>query len=101
MQALPIPSDGDRNRAPGLLALFWTPFPITLFLVSTRVYVRTRMKNFGWDDGCMIAAWVSMILNTIAAAHSDIKGYLGFIYRGPGSFYSLRSQWRCTTSCFP
>ena len=72
MQALPIPSDGDRNRAPELLALFWTPFPITLFLVYTRVYVRSRMKTFGWDDGCMIAAWVNITLNTATAYHTLI-----------------------------
>ena len=61
MQALPLPPDGDQNRAPQLLALFWAPFPITAVLVSTRLFVRLRLKNLGWDDYLMFIAWVTQL----------------------------------------
>ena len=59
MEPLPRPLDGDRNRAPALLALFWTPFPLTVALICARIFVRLRFKNLGMDDYAMLFAWVA------------------------------------------
>lgn len=50
MSGLPPPPDGDQNRGPALLAAFWTPFPITVMLIFTRLYVRISMRNLGPDE---------------------------------------------------
>lgn len=57
-----MPIDGDRNRVAVLLAIFWAPFPFTVVLTTTRLYVRLRLKNLGLDDYTMFAAWVSDFL---------------------------------------
>ena len=59
MEPLPRPSDGDRNRASALLALFWTLYPFTVALIFARLFVRLRIKNLGLDDYAMFLAWVA------------------------------------------
>lgn len=58
MESLPPPSDGDRDRASALLAVYWVPFPFTFALISARIFVRTRIRSLGLDDYTMILAWV-------------------------------------------
>ena len=55
-----MPPGGDQNRAPALLAVFWTPFPITVVLLCARLFVRLRLKNVGLDDCSMVLAWVEI-----------------------------------------
>ena len=58
MEPLPRPPDGNQNRASGLLAVFWAPYPITVILLAARLFVRLRLKNLGMDDYSMFLAWV-------------------------------------------
>ena len=55
---LPQPPDGDQNRAPALLAIQWSFFPVAFALILARIYVRRQLSSFGMDDYWMIAAWV-------------------------------------------
>lgn len=63
MSGLPPPPGGDRNRGSALLAVFWTPVPITIMLIFTRLYVRISMRNLGPDDYLMFVAWVKMVFS--------------------------------------
>jgi hypothetical protein len=56
--SLQAPPDGDVDRSPSLLALFWTPYPVMLAIVIARITVRLKMRNFGPDDGLMVASFV-------------------------------------------
>ena len=52
------PEDGDRNRAPKLLTIFWTQILISLIFISLRVYVRVSIRSMGMDDYTMLVCWV-------------------------------------------
>lgn len=58
---LTMPEGGDQNRAPQLLAIFWTQVPISLTFLCLRVYVRVSIRNFSYDDYTMIVTWVSRL----------------------------------------
>lgn len=58
MEPLPRPPDGDRNRGPQLLAMWWTELSICIIMVAMRFYSRYKLKNFGTDDWLMLAALV-------------------------------------------
>ena len=59
MEPLPRPTDGDRNRGPQLLAMWWTELSICIIMVVLRFYSRYKLKNFGTDDWLMLTALVS------------------------------------------
>ena len=59
MEPLPRPTDGDRNRGPRLLAMWWTELSICVIMVVLRFYSRYKLKNFGTDDWLMLTALVS------------------------------------------
>lgn len=58
METLRPPPDGDQNRAPALLAIFWAPFVLTVALLSARIFVRIKSQTLGVDDYSMFLAWV-------------------------------------------
>lgn len=64
MEALPRPPDGDQNGAGAMLAIIWTPFPLTLLFVSLRLLARKMIKGLGADDFFMAFAWVYDLLLT-------------------------------------
>lgn len=59
MEPLPRPADGDRDRGPQLLAMWWTELSICIVMVAMRFYSRHKLKNFGTDDWLMLTALVS------------------------------------------
>ena len=60
MSALPPPPDGNRDRAPKLLAIFWAQISISFLFVAARAYVRISIKRLRWDDYTMFACWVKL-----------------------------------------
>lgn len=82
MEPLPGPLDENRNRAPALLAIFWTPYPFTVALICARLFVRLRIKNLGLDDYAMFLAWV-------AAPCADIYEYM---LTGQQVFYTISTS---------
>ena len=58
MEPLPRPVDGDRDRGPQLLAMWWTELSICIVMVAMRFYSRYKLKNFGLDDWLMLTALV-------------------------------------------
>lgn len=63
---LPVPpAGGDANRGPALLACIWTPFPFTVFLLGSRLYVRLKINGMGIDDYLMVISWVGDITDSI------------------------------------
>ena len=88
--ATPIPCmPGDR--AP-LVVIFMVLFTtLATVLVALRVYTRTRLVSggLGWDDACIVIAWVRKDLDNIGRKLllSKIPGTLipcgGFGYRAP------------------
>ena len=72
MEVQPRPLDGDKNRAPTVLAIFWVPYPILVILIAARMFVRSRTQYLGLDDYFMFLAWVrafeytSLIVLTIS-----------------------------------
>ncbi|KAK4693819.1 hypothetical protein P7C71_g3651, partial [Lecanoromycetidae sp. Uapishka_2] len=52
-----IPSHGDRNLGPMLLAVNWVVFTPSVLIVCLRTITRVWIThNFGWDDGVMVLA---------------------------------------------
>ena len=41
-----------------LLVVYWAQFAIALIFVSSRVYARSLVRGFGWDDVCVLIAMV-------------------------------------------
>ena len=72
MEVQPRPLDGDKNRAPTVLAIFWVPYPILFILIVARMFVRSQTQHLGLDDYFMFLAWVrafectSLIVLTIS-----------------------------------
>ena len=64
MEPLPRPTDGDRNRGPQLLAMWWTELSICIIMVILRFYSRYKLKNFGTDDWLMLTALVSSTIDS-------------------------------------
>ena len=62
MEPLSAPADGNQNRAPALLAIFFVPFVFTVAVICARLFVRYRLRNLGLEDHAMFAAWVSEYL---------------------------------------
>ena len=64
--------DGDKNRAPTVLAISWVPYPILVILIVARMFVRSQTQHLGLDDYFMLSAWVrafectSLIVLTIS-----------------------------------
>ncbi|CAF9923648.1 hypothetical protein IMSHALPRED_005982 [Imshaugia aleurites] len=74
MEPLPRPSDGDRNRGPQLMAMWWTELSICIIMVALRFYSRYKLKNFGIDDGLMMTALILYISTTIAETFAVLDG---------------------------
>ncbi|MCJ1235414.1 hypothetical protein MMC14_003382 [Varicellaria rhodocarpa] len=53
MEGSSIPPDGDRNRGPRVIAIYWTMFAVELTVVTLRVYARLKIRAFGLDDWIM------------------------------------------------
>ena len=95
MQALPPPPDGDQNRAPALLAIFWTPFPVIVALLCARFFVRIRIKNLGLDDYIMFLAWVRALDTRSGFSRADIMP--GVISHFECTLQCLHAKWRRKT----
>ena len=57
----PPPAGGDRDRGPGLVALFWTECALAMIIVGLRFYARISIRNLGADDWMMLFTVVSRI----------------------------------------
>lgn len=53
MEQLSPPPEGDQNRGPALLAMFWTETAISIIILGMRMWSRHKLKNFGIDDWVM------------------------------------------------
>ena len=53
MEGSSLPPDGDRNRGPTVIAIYWTMFAIEFTVVTLRVYARLKIRAFGLDDWIM------------------------------------------------
>ncbi|MCJ1388703.1 hypothetical protein MMC18_001552 [Xylographa bjoerkii] len=76
MEKLP-PPDGDQNRAPALLAMYWTYIVILLGLMILRLWSRLSAKNIGWDDHTMFATFAlflgAVIISTVELLHGGAR----------------------------
>ncbi|GKZ30152.1 hypothetical protein AbraIFM66950_008011 [Aspergillus brasiliensis] len=68
----PLPPDIDR--APGLLACFWAPFPVTVALVGIRFYCRSARNDLGYDDWTMLFAWIQYIIAAALSTAMVLRG---------------------------
>ncbi|KAL9134774.1 MAG: hypothetical protein Q9175_004043 [Cornicularia normoerica] len=66
MEPLPRPADGDRDRGPQLLAMWWTELSICIVMVAMRFFSRYKLKNFGTDDWLML---IALVTETLAATN--------------------------------
>lgn len=58
MSALTPPPDGDVNRGPTLIAIFWTEIGVSIIFVMLRFYTRLRMGRLGADDWTILITMV-------------------------------------------
>lgn len=61
MEAQPRPMDGNQNRAPTILVVYWVLYPILVTLIAARMFVRIKIQHLGLDDWFMFLAWVRVI----------------------------------------
>lgn len=59
MAANVVPTDGNHDRGPAVVALFWSETGIAIVIVAARFYARTLIKAVGQDDWLMLATLVS------------------------------------------
>ena len=63
MAAPEAPTGGDRNRAPGILALTWIEFFISFILVALRMFTRAVIvRHVGLDDVAIVVTLVSTLI---------------------------------------
>lgn len=67
------PPDGDQDRGPQMLALFWTTYPMMIAMVGLRTAVRWRMRSLGKDDLMMLIAVVSLAVHLALTFKSDLR----------------------------
>ncbi|KAI0839149.1 hypothetical protein F5Y06DRAFT_28947 [Hypoxylon sp. FL0890] len=87
------PADGDVNRGPTLLAVFWTEIGISTFFVSLRFYTRSRMGGVGADDWTILA---TLIMYTITLSLCTVLVHYGLgrhIYYIPVEYQSEIVRW--------
>lgn len=61
-----IPSTGDRNLGPMLIAVNWAIFGPATILVCLRLITRIWITyNFGWDDAVIALTQVSFPIHSI------------------------------------
>ncbi|KAH7317726.1 CFEM domain-containing protein [Rhexocercosporidium sp. MPI-PUGE-AT-0058] len=60
----------------GFAILFLFPV-IAIIVVALRVYIRRKMKQFGWDDGLIVLAMVLSIAATVAGYYCLKTAFLG------------------------
>jgi hypothetical protein len=53
-----MPPDGNRDRGPQLLAIYWTQGGIAIIIVALRFYVRYAKRIIGIEDWAMLIALV-------------------------------------------
>lgn len=57
--AIPLPPDGDINRAPTLLAVTWLECSLSTLFVAARFYCRIKVtRNLWWDDWAILVTLV-------------------------------------------
>ena len=59
MTSVAVPTDGDRNRGPSLVAIFWVESAIAFVVISLRVTGRIMIRKLGLDDYMMLFTLVS------------------------------------------
>lgn len=60
MALLESPAGGNQNRAPGILALTWIAFSISLIAVALRMFTRAVIvRHVGLDDVFIVVTLVS------------------------------------------
>lgn len=65
MVSIPLPPDGDMNRAGEVYAFTWIFAISSIIFVIARMYSRTKLtKNVWWDDWCICIALVRFGLST-------------------------------------
>ena len=56
---LPPPLDGDQDRGPRIIAVYWTIFTVGAVVTCLRFWARIKIRYVGWDDWLMLIAIVS------------------------------------------
>ncbi|KAI1370105.1 hypothetical protein F4677DRAFT_439255 [Hypoxylon crocopeplum] len=74
MSALTPPPDGDVNRGPTLIAIFWTEIGISIIFVLLRFYTRLRMGRLGADDWTIL---ITMVLNIVTLSLCTVLVHYG------------------------
>ncbi|KAI9655764.1 MAG: hypothetical protein M1821_005199 [Bathelium mastoideum] len=84
MSAMQAPADGDRNRGPQLVALYWTEGAIAILIVALRVYCRVTMRQMGLDDYMMLFTLaLFLILAGFVTYYASIGGCRHLFYLTP------------------
>ena len=60
MDSLPIPSGGDQNRGPELVAVIWAFTTLATIIVSLKIFTRVKiLQELALDDLFTVFALVS------------------------------------------
>ncbi len=92
------PAGGDQNKAPGLLALTWIEFSISLIVVVLRLFTRALIvRHVGLDDIFIVVTLVSCTSDGKKLAQTDRSVSPSHVYR---HLDDLREQRRLQTCVF-
>ena len=58
MTDLERPPDGDRDRGPLVIAVYWVTLILAIFIVSLRLSARHQRRSLGIDDWTMLLSVV-------------------------------------------
>lgn len=53
-----MPSGGNRDRGPALIAIYWVECLVALTIIFLRLYARIKIRGLGPDDWMMFVTMV-------------------------------------------
>lgn len=76
MASMAAPVDGDQDRGPSLMAMFWAESAIAFVVISLRVTGRIMIRKLGLDDYMMLFTLVGDPWPTYRSRyHSDSPSF--------------------------
>ncbi|KAI5864894.1 hypothetical protein GGS23DRAFT_604347 [Durotheca rogersii] len=100
MSAPSPPRDGDVNRGPSLLAIFWAEVGISTTFVALRFYTRAKTGYIGADDWTIL---VTLVMNTTTLSLCTVLVHYGLgrhIYYIPVNHLSEMKRWNWVVQPF-
>lgn len=54
MASIAAPTDGDQDRGPSLIAIFWAESAVASVVIALRISGRIMIRKLGYDDYMML-----------------------------------------------